>query len=295
MEYWKNITIALPGHDLNEIADQLIELNVLSVSIQDLRNNEESDWFHYYDKSIKMSGDTHSISILYDGKILSKDMAQNIKNILKIDKIHIIKEEIIQDQNWLLQSQAQFPVIKISNNLHIIPPWEKIKNKSITNVIINPGTGFGTGSHPTTKLCLDWIRENNIEDKSLIDYGTGSGILAIVSKLYGADYVVGAEIDKKAIDNAMQNFKTNDIQIPLIDLKKTNIHEKFDILIANILSNTLMQLSTIFKTLAKEKIILSGILDKQVPNVINAYSDWIILKQTKNLEGWNLLEGKIIA
>ena len=293
MEYWKNITIALPGHDLKEITDQLIELNILSVSIQDLRDTEESDWFHYYDKSIKMSGDTHSISILYDGKILSKDMVQNIKNILKIDKIHIIKEEIFQDQNWLLQSQAQFPVIKISNNLHIIPPWEKIKNKSITNVIINPGAGFGTGSHPSTKLCLNWIEENNINNKSFIDYGTGSGILAIVAKLYGADYVVGAEIDKRAIDNAMQNCKKNDIQIHLIDLNKTNIHEKFDILIANILSNTLIQLSKTFKTLAKEKIILSGILDKQVPDVINAYSNWIILKQKKNLEGWNLLEGEL--
>ena len=79
MEYWKNITIALPEHDLMEIADQLIELNVLSVSIQDLRDNKESDWFHYYDRSIIMSGDTHSISILYDGKILSKDMVQDIK------------------------------------------------------------------------------------------------------------------------------------------------------------------------------------------------------------------------
>ena len=293
MGYWKNITIVLPGHDLKEIADQLIELNILSVSIQDLRDNKESDWFHYYDRSIKISGETHSISILYDGKILSKDMVQDIKNHLKMDKIHIINEKIIQDQNWLLQSQTQFPGIKISNNLQIIPPWKKIKNESITNVIINPGAGFGTGSHPTTKLCLDWIRENNIEDKSLIDYGTGSGILAIVSKLYGAEYVVGAEIDKKAINNAMQNCKANDIQIPLIDLNKTNIYEKFDILIANILSNTLIQLSTTFRALAKEKIILSGILDKQVPNVISAYSDWIILKQTKNLEGWNLLEGEL--
>ena len=106
---------------------------------------------------------------------------------------------------------------------------------------------------------------------------------------------MGAEIDKMAIDNAMLNCKMNNIQIPFIDLNKTNIYKKFDILIANILSNTLIQLSTTFKTLAKKKLILSGILDKQVPNVINAYSDWIILKQTKNLEGWNLLEGKIIA
>ena len=149
-----------------------------------------------------MSGETHSISILYDGKILSKDMVQDIKSQLKIDKIHIIGERIVQDQNWLLQSQAQFPRIKISNNLQIIPPWEKIKNKSITNVIINPGSGFGTGSHPTTKLCLNWIEENNIHNKSLIDYGSGSGILSIVAKLHGAINVVGAEIDKRAMANA---------------------------------------------------------------------------------------------
>ena len=295
MEYWKNITITLPGHDLKEIADQLIELNILSVSIQDLRDTKESDWFHYYDKSIKISSETHSISILYDGKILSTDIIQDIKNQLKIDKINIINERIIQDQDWLLRSQAQFPGIKISNNLQIIPPWQKIKNKSITNVIINPGSGFGTGSHPTTKLCINWIEENNIDNKSLIDYGSGSGILAIVAKLHGADKVVGAEIDRKAIDNAIQNCKINNIQIPFIDLNKTSIHKKFDILISNILSNTLIQLSTTFKTLAKKKLILSGILDKQVPDVINTYSDWIILKQKKNLEGWNLLEGEIIA
>ena len=295
MEYWKNITIALPGHDLKEIADQLIELNVLSVSIQDLRDNKESDWYHYYDRSIKMSGETHSISILYDGKILSKDIIQNIKNHLKIDKIHIIKEKIIQDQDWLLHSQSQFSKVKISNNLQIVPPWFKTKNKSITNVIIDPGSGFGTGSHPTTKLCLNWIEENNINNKSLIDYGSGSGILAIVAKLHGADNVIGADIDKKAIDNAFHNCKINNIQIPFINLNKTCIYKKFDILIANILSNTLIELSTTFKTLAKKKLILSGILDKQVPDVINSYSDWIILKQKENLEGWNLLEGQIIA
>ena len=295
MEYWKNITIALPGHDLKEIADKLLELNILSVSIQDLRDNKESDWFHYYNESIKMSGETHSISILYDGKTLSTDIIQDIKNHLKIDKIHIISERIIEDQDWLLVTQSQFSGTKISNNLQIIPPWKKIKNKSITNVIINPGSGFGTGSHPTTKLCLNWIEENNINNKSLIDYGSGSGILAIVAKLHGADNVMGADIDKKAIDNAIQNCKINNIQIPFIDLNKSSIYKKFDILIANILSNTLIQLSTTFKTLAKKKLILSGILDKQVPDVINTYSDWIILKQKKNLEGWNLLEGEITA
>jgi len=281
MEYWKNITITLPEHDLKEIANRLLELNILSVSIQDLRDIKESDWFHFHNKPIKICGKNHSISILYEGKISSKDIIQDIKSHLKIDKIQIINETIIEDEDWLLQSQSQFQGVKISNNLQIIPPWNKTKNKTTTNVIINPGTGFGTGSHPTTKLCLNWIEENNLENKSLLDYGSGSGILSIVSKLYGAGYVIGAEIDEKAIDNAIQNCKINDIQISYVDLNKTKIYGSFDIIIANILSNTLIQLSTTFKTLAHKKLILSGILDKQVPDVIDAYSDWIILKQKK--------------
>ena len=293
MEYWKNITITLPDHDLKEIANRLLELNILSVSIQDLRDIKESDWFHFHNKPIKICGKNHSISILYEGKISSKDIIQDIKSHLKIDKIQIINETIIKDEDWLLQSQSQFQGVKISNNLQIIPPWNKTKNKTTTNVIINPGTGFGTGSHPTTKLCLNWIEENNLENKSLLDFGSGSGILSIVSKLYGAGYVIGAEIDEKAIDNAIQNCKINDIQISYVDLNKTKIYGSFDIIIANILSNTLIQLSTTFKALAHKKLILSGILDKQVPDVIDAYSDWIILKQKKKMKGWNLLEGKL--
>ena len=116
--------------------------------------------------------------------------------------------------------------------------------------------------------------------------------MAIVAKLHGAVNVVGAEIDKKAIANAIQNCKKNNIQIPFIDLNKTSIHEKFDILIANILSNTLIQLSTTFKTLTKKKIILSGILDKQVQNVINAYSDWIILETNQKSRRMEFIGGE---
>ena len=293
MKCWKNITIALPGYDLKEIIDQIMELNIISISIKDLKDIKESDWFHYHDKPLEMSGDTHSVSILFDGDLPSKKIIQDIKNKFNLDKLHIIKETILHDQDWLLQSQSKFKGIKISENLNILPPWKNIQLNSVTNVFINPGSGFGTGSHPTTKLCLKWIEENNLEHKSFIDYGSGSGILSIVAKLYGAKYVIGAEIDTKAIRNAIQNCKINNLKIPFIDLNKIIIEERFDILMANILSNTLKQLSSTFKILTRKKLILSGILDKQVPDIIDSYSDWITLKQKKNLEGWNLLEGNL--
>ena len=293
MKCWKNITIALPGYDLREITEKIMELNIISLTIEDLKDIEKSEWFHYHDKPLELSGDTHSVSILIDGNLSSGKIIQDIKHKLNIEEIHVIKKKIINDQNWLLQSQSQFQGEKISEKLNILPPWVKKPKKSFTNVIINPGGGFGTGSHPTTRLCLHWIETNNLKNKSFLDYGSGSGILGIVAKLYGADIVEGAEIDRKAILNAIYNCNLNNIEIPFFDVNKIIIQEKFDILMANILSETLINLSSTFKILTRKKLILSGILDKQVPSVIDSYSDWIMLEKKKNLKGWNLLEGNL--
>ena len=293
MKCWKNITIALPGYDLREITEKIMELDIISISVEDLKGIEKSNWFHYHDKPLEMSGDTHSVSILIDGDLSSGKIIQDIKHKLNIEEIHVIKKKIIDDKNWLLQSQSQFQGEKISEKLKILPPWVKKPKKSFTNVIINPGGGFGTGSHPTTRLCLHWIETNNLKNKSFLDYGSGSGILGIVAKLYGADIVEGAEIDRKAIHNAIYNCKLNNIEIPFNDVKRIIIQKKFDILMANILSETLIKLSSTFKILTRKKLILSGILDKQVPSVIDSYSDWIMLEKKKNLEGWNLLEGNL--
>ena len=104
----------------------------------------------------------------------------------------------------------------------ISPPWNTIEDPKIKNVIINPGTGFGTGTHPTTKLCINWIEENNIENKSLIDYGSGSGILSIVSKLNVASNIVGADIYQKAIDNSIHNCQLNGVHVPFVNVSKKN-------------------------------------------------------------------------
>ena len=293
MKYWKNITIALPGYDLKKITDQIMELDIISLSVEDFKDIEKSDWFHYHGKPLEMSGDTHSISILIDGDLPSEKIIQDIKHKLNIEEVDVIKEKIINDQNWLLQSQSQFQGVKISDKLKILPPWAKNPKESTTNVIINPGSGFGTGSHPTTKLCLQWIEKHNLKNESFLDYGSGSGILGIVAKLYGANHVEGAEIDSKAIRNAIYNCKLNNIEIPFIDVNRIIIQKNFDILMANILSETLIKLSSTFKILTRKKLILSGVLDKQVSSVIDSYSDWIMLEKKKNLEGWNLLEGNL--
>ncbi len=293
MKRWKNITIAIPGYDLKPIIDDLLELDILSISVKDFKDSQNSEWFDYQDQQLEMSGDTHSLSILCAEDFNSKEILKKIKKLTQLEEIHIINEIFFQDQDWLLKSQLKFQGTKISKSLQILPPWQTNKNFLGKNVIINPGTGFGTGTHPTTKLCLNWIEENNLSNTSLLDYGSGSGILSIVSKLNWANNVVGAEIDKKAIANSIQNCKLNKIHISFIDLNEKTIQKKYDILIANILAETLIQLSNSFKKLTRKNLVLCGILDKQVPKIIDTYSEWIILENKKNMDGWNLLEGKL--
>ena len=205
MKHWKNITLAIPGCDLRNILDDLLELEILSVTIKDFKDIQNSNWFHYHDLTLNFSGDTHSISLLLDAKVNSGEIVEKIKDKLKLCEVRILDETIYQDQDWVLRAQSNFQGTQISKTLRISPPWSTKEDQTIKNVIIKPGTGFGTGTHPTTKLCLEWIEENSIENKSLIDYGSGSGILSIVSKLNGASNVVGVDIDQKAIDNSIHN------------------------------------------------------------------------------------------
>ena len=293
MNNWKNITIKLPGYDFNDILNKIDGLDITSITVKDLKNNQDSEWFYYNNEPLEMHGNTHCIQLLIREDQSTKSIVKQLAKIIKLENIPFYREEILPDQDWLKKNQSDFEIINISNNLRIIAPWTKKDQYEGFNIIINPGGGFGTGSHSTTKLCLQWLEKNNIKNKNLIDYGSGSGILSIAAKMFGAKHVVGIEIDLKAIDNAMQNSKINNLNIPFFEVNKFNIDFKFDILIANILSKTLIELKPAFKSLTKKRIILCGILDKQVSKVIDHYSNWVTLRVKQNLDGWNLLEGKL--
>ena len=293
MNNWKNITVELPGYNLNDILDEIYCLDITSVTVKEKKNKTKSEWFHHNNKPLEMHGDTHFVQLLVREDQSTVYIVNQLTKNLKLKEIPSYEEEILPNQNWVKKTQTNFKIINISNNLRIVFPWTKKNQYKRFNVIINPGGGFGTGSHSTTKLCLQWLENNNIKNKNLIDYGSGSGILSIAAKLFGAKHVVGIEIDPKAIDNAIQNSEINNLNIPFFETNKFNIDYKFDILIANILSNTLIELKPNFKSLTKNKIVLCGILDKQVSKVIDTYSNWVSLTVKKNRDGWNLLEGDL--
>ncbi len=293
MSHWKNISLILDNYDLKEAFQTLSYLNVTSVTIQDKRILNESDWFDDPKSPSKISNETHKIILLVDGKVSTNKLISEVKSILGLMQEPFYREEIFEDQDWVTYTQSMFKEIRISNSLRIIPSWVKDKNFQGNTIKIEPGGGFGTGSHPTTKLCLKWIEKKLKRNTRLLDYGSGSGILSIASNKIFNCQVTGVEIDPNAIKNANYNNFLNEVDIKYWLPKDFNLQNKYDIVISNILASILISLSKDFKILTKREILLSGILINQVDTIIEKYKEWIDLKLIDEMKGWCLLHGNL--
>ena len=293
MKYWKNITIDLPEMNLNDAMDKLLEMNIVSVTILDKREVKDSDWFHDHTKPLAFSHKTHQISILIDDEYETIKLIDNIKIKLDLKESPYFVEKRFKDQDWNTYTQSQFNEIIVSKSLRIIPPWLNKQGFEGNTIIIQPGSGFGTGTHPTTRLCLKWLERNDISNDSLLDFGSGSGVLAITARKLGASFVEGIEIDAKAIDNANHNAMLNGVDIHFHKTEESLKDDSYDNVVANILSDTIINISPKLKKLTRKRLALSGILIDQVERVIDTYSDWICLKVSEEIDDWVLLNGKL--
>ena len=293
MKYWKNITIDLPEMNLSDAMDKLLEMNIVSVTILDKREVKDSDWFHDHTKPLAFSHKTHQISILIDDEYETIKLIDNIKIKLALKENPYFVEKRFKDQDWNTYSQSQFNEIIVSKSLRIIPPWLNKQGFEGNTIIIQPGSGFGTGTHPTTRLCLKWLEKNDISSDSLLDFGSGSGVLAITAKKLGASFAEGIEIDPKAIDNANHNAMLNEVDIHFHKTEESLKDDRYDNVVANILSDTIINISPKLKNLTRKRLALSGILIDQVERVIDTYSDWICLKVSEEIDDWVLLNGKL--
>ena len=293
MKYWKNITIELPEMNLENAMDKLLEMNIVSVTILDKREVKDSDWFHDHTKPLAFSHKTHQISILIDDEYDTIKLIDNIRKKLDLKDSPYFAEKKFKDQDWNAYTQNQFDEIIISKSLRIIPPWVNKQGFEGNTIIIQPGSGFGTGTHPTTQLCLKWLQNNDMRGDSLLDYGSGSGVLAITAKKLGASFVEGIEVDPKAVDNANYNTMLNGIDVQFHKIEESLKDDRYDNVVANILSDTIINISPNLKKLTRKRLALSGILIDQVERVIDAYSDWICLKVSDRIDNWVLLDGEL--
>jgi ribosomal protein L11 methyltransferase len=211
------------------------------------------------------------------------------------------EEKIVADQDWVRLTQSQFAPIQIGVRIWVVPSWhETPTDPNAICLAVDPGLAFGTGSHPTTHLCLLWLeQQTHLQNTSLLDYGCGSGILAIAAKKLGCNPVVGTDIDPQAMVAARSNAEINgvDITFALPDdaVPMLGADARYDIVMANILANPLQVLAPALVQRIRPggQIVLSGVLSRQADEVIATYSQWLTLSVWKESDGWVCLSGRL--
>ena len=200
----------------------------------------------------------------------------------------------VDDQDWVRATQRQFGPIAIGAHLHIVPTWcEPPTDNAGVILRLDPGLAFGTGSHPTTRMCLEWLAGQSLQGASVLDYGCGSGVLAIASAKLGASRVVGTDIDVQALQASRDNAGANHVRVDFVAVDALPA-EAFDVVVANILANPLIALAPLIASRVHPagRLALSGILDSQSDAVVIAYSRWFTLAASRRMDGWALMTGE---
>lgn len=213
-----------------------------------------------------------------------------------LDPKPTLRWEQLEDKDWEREWMENYHPIQCADSLWICPSWKQAPDPEATNLLLDPGLAFGTGTHPTTFLCMQWLASQDLQQKTLIDYGCGSGILGICALLLGASHATGIDIDPQALSATHENVKRNQIAIDRfpVYLPQACILETVDIVVANILAGPLVELADTLIPHIKigGSLCLSGILAPQEEAVKKAYSHAIHFAPSQQKEGWVQLSGQ---
>lgn len=203
------------------------------------------------------------------------------------------RRELLADEDWQARWREQFPPLRFTGELWVVPTWHAIPAAATRVIRLDPGMAFGTGTHPTTGLCLDWLGDVGLAGKSVLDYGCGSGILAIAAQRHGATRVVGVDIDPQALRVAEENAALNDCAALSFLLPSQLGAACFDVLVANILLNPLIALAAEFdaRLAPGGRLALSGLLAEQIDAAMTVYAAQFKMDPPVVRGEWALLSG----
>lgn len=198
----------------------------------------------------------------------------------------------VEEADWVRITQAQFQPVRVSRRIWVVPSWHAAPDAGAVNIEIDPGLAFGTGTHPTTRLCLDWLDEHLRGGEHVLDYGCGSGILAIAAMKLGAGSATGVDIDPQAVRVSRENAERNDVAASFHNSDSAPRLEA-DVVLANILANPLRVLAPALAAAVRPggRVVLSGILAGQADEIVAIYQDWFDMDEAEEEEGWVCLSG----
>jgi len=283
---WYNIELSCQKEKAFEIEEFLLGYGATSVSFTYQNNNEE---FYELKPDETPLWELVNISAIFEKKITIDDIHK------VLEKSHYLNIDIstFKDRNWVKSYQKNITPMQFGDRVWIIPSWLEHKpNPGDVIIKMDPGMAFGSGTHETTRLCLEYLEQNNPKNNHVIDYGCGSGILGIAAILLGAKKVLAIDNDYQAINITKENAELNMVSHMLLaQIHNEIIDIKADILIANIFSNVLLELIDKFFNILKPdgKLILSGIIEKQLEEVIKAYEELFLVEKITSRGCWYLV------
>jgi ribosomal protein L11 methyltransferase len=292
---YRELIVELAREYAEELSDALLDLGALSVSVEDADADtpDEQPLFGEPGLTPDRTAWQHSrvIALLapeHDPAVLLTAAA----NQLGLSPTPTFSLREVEEQDWVRLTQSQFDPIPIGQRIWVVPSWHDAPDPSALVLELDPGLAFGTGSHPTTRLCMEWLEQAVAPDQSVLDYGCGSGILAILAQKCGANPVYGIDIDPQAVESARHNSERNRAEVAY-GLPEDCPAGEFDIVVANILSNPLKLMASMLSSKVKPggRIALSGILARQAEEVARVYQQWIDIAVWREQEGWVCLTG----
>ena len=294
----REVEVIVDGAIVEALSDALIDAGALSVAIDDADANRAGELPLYGEPGLepvsrawRRSRLTFMMDASNDGASIlaaaSAAIAQPAPAIASVRDVG--------DADWVRVTQAQFPPTQVDDRLWVVPTWHEPPDPTAINIRLDPGVAFGTGTHPTTRLCLQWIARSDLSHAAVLDYGCGSGILAIAAAKFGARAVVGTDIDTQALDAARANSAINCVVARYTAPQELGCGT-YDVVLANILAMPLLTLAPalIARLAPGGRIVLSGILARQAQEIIDTYArivDELSLTVWRSEEGWSCVVG----
>ncbi|WP_297910077.1 50S ribosomal protein L11 methyltransferase [Thiomonas sp.] len=296
---YREVLIAA-GQDLAlRLSDALLELGALSVDVEDRLAGSEQERALFGEPGMEQPRAAWSDNLV---RALFADESGADAALLGLladgvlPDLQGVRQREVAEQDWVRLTQSQFQPVCVDERLWIVPSWHETPAGASMVLRLDPGLAFGTGTHPTTQLCLRWLlRQGSLRERQVLDYGCGSGILALGAALLGVEAVDAVDIDPDAVQATRLNAEANGLRLRHVCHVDELPAQRYDVVVANILASPLRLLAPVLAARARPggQLVLSGILERQAEELIEVYAPHASLSVWAELDGWVCLAGPV--
>jgi ribosomal protein L11 methyltransferase len=286
------LVLMVPEEVVEDVSDALEALDALSVSVEDADAQTPAEQALFGEPGMpapKAGWQRSRVVALFADQANAREAADLLLPQSFFAHCELVGVQAVADQDWVRLTQSQFAPVEITPSFWIVPSWHEPPPQAQQVIRLDPGLAFGTGTHPTTRMCLRWVAQHDLSGQRVLDYGCGSGILAIGSAKFGATQIVAVDIDPAAVESTQINAVANHVQL------KTGLPDaaqgEFGVVLANILATPLKVLAPLLchHVSAGGHLVLAGILERQTQELQEAYAPWVDLEVADTEDGWVLM------